>query len=369
MSSARGKLSRHLPAGLRPAAQRLGLERWRIRHALADALLRGRLGVGKGIQHVHGPARIGALRPDEMIVLCAVRNGLPWVSTFIRYYQRQGARHVVFLDNGSTDGTPEAVTAHAGTSLFRTELPFSRYSVALKRWLVRTFGGGGWSLYCDVDELFDYPFSESLNLPGFLGYLNEREYTAVTAQMLDMFSAESLGAVQGRPDDDLQAAYRWYDIEDIVKTRRKFWIWMNRVDTGALYSHSGGVRARVFDVHGSKLTKHPLTRSGSSLRVFPYDEHFVTHAALADVSGVLLHYKFIGALYQQACDELQRKQHTNFQVYRRYQEVYTDKPELLLWRPNAREYERAEDLLESGFLIASERYRDWVAERGRVGSA
>lgn len=320
------------------------------------------MGAGRGIEHVHGPTRIPQLRPNELVVLCAVRNGVPWVSTFIRHYQQRGAKHIFFLDNGSTDGTADAVAAHDGTSVFRTSLPFSRYSVALKRWLVRTFGGGGWSLYCDVDELFDYPFSSEIDLPSFLDYLNRRGYTAVTAQMLDMFSAEPLGAVQGRTDEDLKRIYRWYDVEDIIKTKDKFWLWMNRIDTDTLYSHSGGIRARVFGVHGSKLTKQPLLRCGAPLTVFPYDEHFVTHATMADVTGVLLHYKFIAALYEQARDELQRQQHTNFQIYRRYQEVYTDKPDLLLSGPSTREYDCAEDLLDSGFLVASERYRAWVRE-------
>ena len=44
----------------------------------------------------------------------------------------------------------------------------------------------------DVDELFDYPYSDVVSLGSFLRYLSKKSYTAVTAQMLDMFPGEPL---------------------------------------------------------------------------------------------------------------------------------------------------------------------------------
>lgn len=355
------KTSRYVPSLLRPFATRLGLEQDRLRHAVRETMLRAQLPFGKGIRHVYGPDR---LKPasDEVVVLCLVRNGAPWLHTFVSHHLRLGAKHIVFLDNGSTDNTGEAAAQYEQVSVFSTDLPFEAYKVALKRWLLKRFHGSGWGLYCDVDELFDYPFSSTLEFPQFLQYLNQQGYTAVAAQMLDMFSAEPLPAIQGRVDQDLTGVYSYYDIADIVKARDKYWLSMNDTVAKGLFLHRGGVRAKVFGWTGSMLTKHPLIRVGSGVKVFPYDDHFVTNSSLADVTAIIRHYKFTGAFLNQIEDYTARKREFNDSgIYNRYREVLKEAGlELTLYGPSAREFRNAEELLESGFLIASERYRRWA---------
>jgi glycosyltransferase involved in cell wall biosynthesis len=358
------KLSEFLPHPLRPLAQRPGLERQRAGHGIREALLNARLLTGGAITHVHGP-RDCKLCEDELVVLCLVRNGAAWIPTFVRHYRQLGARHIIFLDNDSTDETVELAKSHQDVSVFHTALSFAKYRVVLKRWLVRRFGRVGWCLVADVDELFNYPFSGRLGLGPFLRYLNRRGYTAVTAQMLDMFSAEPLAAVQGRAEEDLREIYRFYDVSDITKSRERYWLRMNQMDADTLLMHDGGIRARAFGWQWSNLTKHPLMRSDSNLGVFPYDEHFVTGASLADVTGVLFHYKFTSAFYRQVQEEKDREQHYGkATIYKRYDKILRENPELCLHFATARELRHAEDLLESGFLVASEEYRAWVAEHG-----
>ena len=55
---------------------------------------------------VHGPGEV-ACGPDEVIVL-VVRDGRPFVRSFVEHY-RSLAKHLIFLDNGSTDGNIEAL--------------------------------------------------------------------------------------------------------------------------------------------------------------------------------------------------------------------------------------------------------------------
>jgi hypothetical protein len=301
-----------------------------------------------------------------LIVLSLIRNGSAWLPSFIDHYRALGARHIVLLDNDSTDDTIEIATARPDVSVFRTALSFARYRVVLKRWLVHTFGRGGWSLVADADELFDYPASDRLDLRGFLTYLNRRGFTAVVGQMLDMFPGEPLAEVQGRTGEDLRVRYPFYDISAITRTTGKYWLRMNQRSTDSLYMHDGGIRASAFGWQWSNLTKLPVMRYGTGLSVFPYDEHFVTGARLADVSGVLLHYKFTGASFEQVREEKQREQHYGkATIYKRYDEVLTKDGALCLRGATARELSNTDELVESGFLVASDEYARWVEANGR----
>ena len=44
-----------------------------------------------------------------------------------------------------------------------------------------------WVLCVDIDELFDYPFRREIPTVDLLRYLNRCGFTAVVAQLLDLF--------------------------------------------------------------------------------------------------------------------------------------------------------------------------------------
>ncbi len=175
------------------------------------------------IRHVHGPEEV-AYGMDELIVLCLVRDGRPYVRSFVEHYSSMGVKHLVFLDNGSTDGTVEALKEYDNVTVLHTGLPYKERQGLMKRYLSRQrhrFGRGRWSLYADIDELFDYPYSDVVGLGSFLGYLNSKPYTAVVAQMLDMFPEEPLSGRAGNPDEPLKELHRFYDISGIWRSSIK----------------------------------------------------------------------------------------------------------------------------------------------------
>lgn len=359
-----GRVTNALPAGLKPITRTLGLEARRLRNAARDAELRLRLATGGGIEHLAGPARM-RVPAGEMVVLALARNAMAHLPTFLSHYERLGARHIVLMDNGSTDDTVRYAGGRSNLSLFRTHLPFRRFQAMLKRWMVRQFGmGGGWSLVADIDELFDYPFARRLSLSDFLAYLEQHGYDAVCVQNLEMVPRESLSALQGRQAGNLEETHRYYDISDIRHADDAIWLRRNHLDMDGFHSHTGGVWETVFGYTGSQLTKQPLFRASSRVRVFPYNVHYVTGGRLADVTGVFRHYKYTGRFVEHVREELERRQYYGraeiFQYYRRALEA---NPELTLYRPSSREYHGAEELLESGFLIASPRFLEWVKRR------
>ena len=146
--------------------------------------------IHNSIEHLYGPDSVD-LRNDELIVLAQVRNSRPYVKAFVEHYSSMGVKHMVFLDNGSTDGTVEALKEYDNVTVLRTTLPFRTHNVAMRQYLIERFGRRRWSLLVDVDELFDYPFSDVVGLGALLRYLNENRYTAMVAHMLDMFSGRT----------------------------------------------------------------------------------------------------------------------------------------------------------------------------------
>ncbi len=168
------------------------------------------------IEHLHGPEEV-AYEPDELVVVCLVRDGRPWVRSFVEHYASMGVKHMVFLDNGSTDGTVEALKNYDDVTVLRTTLPYKGYEFTMTQYLIERFGRGRWCLSVDIDELFDYPYSDVVSLSSLLRYLNERSYTAVVAQMLDMFPGEPLSEAASYEDEPLKERYRFYDISNIRK--------------------------------------------------------------------------------------------------------------------------------------------------------
>src|SRR5215218_10670361 len=171
------------------------------------------------IDHLHGPEEV-PYGEDELVVVCLVRDGRPYVKSFVEHYRSLGAKHLFFLDNNSTDGTVEALKKYDNTTILRSKLPWKEYEVLFKQYPVGRFGGKNrWCLYADIDELFDYPYSDVVGLDSFLGYLNSNSYTAVVAQMLDMFPEEPLSGRASNPlDEPLKERHRVYDIST-VKTK------------------------------------------------------------------------------------------------------------------------------------------------------
>jgi hypothetical protein len=86
-----------------------------------------------------------------------------------------------------------------------------------KRDLVTRFSRNRWNLFADIDERFDYPYSDVLAVRNLLTYLNDNAYTAVLAPMLDLFADGPLDGVRSNPDDSLKEKYPYYDISAVEK--------------------------------------------------------------------------------------------------------------------------------------------------------
>ena len=322
--------------------------------------------VHPNVEHIHGPQEV-AYGIDELVVLCLVRNGRPYVRSFIEHYASIGVKHIVFLDNGSTDGTVEALKGYDNVTVLRSMLPFKRYQMLMKQYLIERFGRGRWTLSVDMDELFDYPYSDVVSLSSLLEYLNERSYTAVVAQMLDMFPEVPVSDAVSDEDEPLKERHRFYDISNVRE--QGYWEFPfvsgsgNVVTNEEIGIYRNGIQNTVFGTLPA-LTKHPLIFLDDKIKPVDRSAHSVSNARLADFTCVLYHYKFTNHLYQLIRDAAQQENYMRDSgKQKKWLKVLEKSPNLLVKSETSRELRDVNDLVENGFLVVSEEYMSWVHDQ------
>jgi hypothetical protein len=314
-------------------------------------LLKGR------VTHIHGPARVdyGA---RELITITVVRNGASYVDPFLEHHRRLGVKHLVFLDNGSADETVAMLSRHPDTTVLRSSAPYATFENSMKTYLARRFSRGRWNLCVDIDELFDYPFSSTLRLPEFLAYLDNRRFTAVVAQMLDMFADRPItDSVRGAA---MLNAHEYYDVSAIEKSD---YTW-SEASNPAIRMHWGGIRRTVFGTNNG-LTKAALVKMEPG--VVPFNVwHHATGARVADVSCLLRHYPFAAAFVDKVNDAVETGRYgaTTTGEYASYRAGLERDPRLTLKRATAKRFSTTDALVDEGFLVVSDEYRR-VAGRAR----
>ena len=313
------------------------------------------------VEHVHGPREV-EYGVDELVVLVLLRNGRPYIKPFIEHYFSLGVKHIVFLDNGSTDGTVEALQNYENVTVLRSRLPFKKYNITLKQYLVERFGRGRWTLNADIDELFEYPYSDVVSLKALLRYLNDNFYTAVVTYMLDMFPETLLSADSPATDyESLKELHRFYDISD-VRTLD----YSQVGDIGNVVANEwieilqGGVMQRVFGT-SPLLTKHPLIFLDDRLTPHDLSDHWVGNARIADFTALFLHYKLSANLYGLVRREIEERRYNNLHgKYDKIHKVLAEAPSLLMRNDTSRELKSVNELVGTRFVSVSKRYMRFV---------
>lgn len=328
--------------------------------AIFDSTKLSRLSVRLFTKKLSGSKRTGA-KENELVVVCLVRNGEYYVRSFIEHYNSLGVKHIVFLDNNSTDRTAMIARQYGNTIVLKNKLPFKKYVHEFRRYLLDRYSRNCWCLCVDIDEFFDYPYSNRIDLVAFLDYLNGRGYKAVATQMLDMFSQEPL--VRGRATREFQRGeYPYYDISDIEKRNR-----MDARSKKAIFSHHGGIRKRIFDYSDFTLSKSALVSLSRELTSDRYYNHRIRgKAPMADVSCVLFHYKFTDVFYD-LCEYAVREGNyaDDSRDYKLYHEVLRDSENFDVKQKVSEpiKFQNLDDLVKAGFLVVSDDYLTYVQKR------
>jgi glycosyltransferase involved in cell wall biosynthesis len=313
------------------------------------------------IELVHGREKV-EYDMDELVVVVLLRNGRPYIKPFVEHYSSLGVKHIVFLDNGSTDGTVEALQNYDNVTVLRSRLPFKQYNITLKQYLIEHFGRGRWTLTADIDELFEYPYSDVVSLKALLRYLNENSYTAVVTYMLDMFPETLLSAQTPANDyEGVKDLHRFYDISDV-----RTWAYNDVGDIGNVLTNEqieilqGGIMQRVFRT-SPLLTKHPLIFFDDKIKPHDLSDHWVGNARIADFTGLFLHYKISANLYGLVQREIEERRYNNLHgKYDKIHKVLAKAPSLLMRNDATQELKSVNDLVGTRFVSISKQYMRFV---------
>ncbi|SEN57442.1 Glycosyl transferase family 2 [Pseudorhodobacter antarcticus] len=252
-----------------------------------------RVRVARGMVVLHGPARV-TLRDDEVAVIALVKDAAYFMPAFLAHHQRLGVRHIVLIDNGSTDATVAIAQGFADVTVLRNTLPAKQYEIALRVAGARVVQGG-WLLFADADELFEAPLGAPL--PQLTAYLNQREFTAMVTQMLDLFAPAPYAQTKGWDYATVIARADRYSLGQMEtlpyheQTRIDF-SWFLDANHGEVALKRGGLRAEVFG-EACFLSKHSLVRNIAGVAVMVHP-HCASGVRVADVTGLLRHYKLAG---------------------------------------------------------------------------
>ena len=325
------------------------------------------------VRHVYGKRRINYAR-DELIVVTLAKNAGQHIDSFLDHYIGLGVKHIIILDNNSADDTIARASTYPKVSIFNCSLPFRELNVLMRQHLIRRFGKKNrWVLCVDIDELFDYPHSDQMSLSAFLQYLEANSFTAVVAYLLDMFSDRPLSGLKATVTN-LKDEFPYYDISSVRKLdylnsypysgysnrfQRDVQL-HNTLPNSEIMHYVGGIRAQLFNLPDVYLIKHPLIFMDGKVEYV--HQHFVDHASIADVTGVLYHYKFVGGFAAKVDDAIANKQYAEDSgEYQHYRQVLDKHPHLSLKTDSAAKLNNVNDLVQGKFLQETEQYLDWIS--------
>jgi len=288
------------------------------------------------------PLRFGNCPVTRPVVISVVRDECRRIGEFLTHYRSIGAGHFIFIDNGSTDGTADALADEPDVDLYRADGPFN--AIAKHAWItsaVQTYGDR-WYLLADADEHAVFDGVEDLQAVARAAEVFGRR--RVRGALIDMYGDKPLATDQRGVGQPLTEAYPFFDADGYEEHREH-----------ALTVRTGGPRRRalafVDPSFAPQLTKYPL------FRLRPGETLVSPHYIHPPISGGdpcwigLLHFKFDGDTADRISDALVRGQYWRSSYeYRVYDEALKRMPDLSLMAPSSCRYSAPSQLVELGVI-------------------
>jgi glycosyltransferase involved in cell wall biosynthesis len=309
------------------------------------------------IKHVSGLEQ-SQIPKDGVVVLCLLRNGSILINDFIEHYLTLGARHIVFLDNGSDDNTIEIAKKYSKVTVLKSLFPFRNGgNMRLREYLTDRWAWNRWSLCVDIDEFFDYPNSEIMSLDCFIKYLEQHGFTAVISQMLDMFPQK---IIRGEGRTFRRGEHCYYIINNLIQCEYKLCdpVAQNASSEGTHHTLRGGIRSAMFAA-APLLTKHALIRRSRLTRRNRFG-HLLDIGVVADVESILLHYKFFGDFFEHVSNAVREEQYYKAsREYKLYHHFLRNVDTLVFPTEKAEVWNSTNKLIEQKVISTGLRYQEW----------
>jgi hypothetical protein len=291
---------------------------------------------------------------SAVLLFVTLFNAMDYIDSFLAHYRALGVNHFFVVDNGSNDGSCEHLCEQQDVSVFSNRESFAKaaFGVLWVNHLMQRFGIGHWCFHVDIDEYFVFPnCNGTRTLRDLLSYCENRGFGCVSAIELDMYPEH----LDGRPDIDPFKASCYFDM-DYVATD---------TELPPYVMIQGGIRQRLTGLPLS-MQKSPLILMAPDVRYIECN-HSTTHLPVADVSGALLHYKFVGDIKRRTAVAISRAEHFAGAItYRRLNSaVHSMSSEDSLLSLHSRRYEGPGSLVEHGLIKSSASWDEHQMQHSR----
>ncbi|WP_045393318.1 glycosyltransferase family 2 protein [Falsirhodobacter sp. alg1] len=278
--------------------------------------------------------RTGRIQRGDILIFCTLRNERIRLPYFFEYYRKMGVNHFIFVDNGSDDGTRDYLVRQEDVSLWSTTASYKRahFGIDWLNGLMRRYAHNHWCLTVDPDEFLVYPFCDTRPLRALTDWMDSCSLRSMSAMLLDMYPRGAIGEEPYREGQDPFKIASWFDTGNYQISRNGQFgnVWIQ-----------GGPRGRAFfgdnPFAAPALNKIPLVRWH---RRYAYisSTHMMLPRGLNNtydrwggeqVSGCLMHAKFIDTFGAKAEEEMRRGEHyAQSREYAAYQEQLSQEPKL-----------------------------------------
>lgn len=227
--------------------------------------------------------RFRALGPDDIPIVVVAHNERRLITPFLEHYRRLGITRFLWLDDSSTDGSPEFLAAQHDVDVLTSNIRYSaaRRGRLWREMIVDRYGRGRWYVMVDADEFLIYKNCENVKLTEVTRALHSKGVKHLFAPMIDLYPGGNVENAIYVGDRMPWAVADMFDAEGYhVKCASRGW----RME--------GGIRNQ-FSKIPLLLTKYPIvywdakTNLNSSIHFpAPY------YRNLSPPMGALLHFKF-----------------------------------------------------------------------------
>ncbi len=306
-------------------------------------------------------------KKSEIRLFMVVRNASKMLPFVFKYYRTMGVDRFFIVDNDSTDSTISFLLSQKNTHVFSTKEKYSanNFGIDWMEILLKKYGVGHWCLLMDHDELFIYPYCETVSLKKLCTFLDNEGSTGVFSLVIDMYSKKSTQLASYTPGQDLSKIFPYFDGDissdafDISNVRipkeRVLDKYGKRIPKQELY---GGMRRRVFGVNAI-IVKCPLIKYTPALSV-EAGQHRVIGTKLSSIEGGLLHFKFSSSVNNYLKEEIKRKEHwEKGRFQRQIYHLLKKDPNLSLYYVGSVKYINSKQLLKKGMIISTKEFDNY----------
>jgi hypothetical protein len=295
---------------------------------------------------------------EEIRLFAVFRNELIRLPHFIKYYQNLGVDRFFLIDNNSSDGSMNFLLNKKDIHVFKTSDSYVNHWTWIE-WLLESYGKGKWCLVVDIDELFSYPNSSSINLKSLKDYLQMKNYTSINSKLLDMYSDKEINNVKINSGDNPLDVLNYFE-NNLYESQFIFFDKKNKKKI-EIKAFTGGMRERYFGLMHPQdiLSKVPFFQYNDKVYLVQ-GMHAISNTKSADIEGVVFHTKFLNDFIEEVIEESAREQHWNNAIrYKHYADTILNNSSLNLFHTGSIKYENDDQLVELGLLKTSDQFENF----------